>query len=274
LLNVEIKLMLHTSFVYREHSPSAPALDAVWTIDVRVGYSWPSPYLTLPDGCVDLIYRLRRDCSGKVDSAGLVVAGPTDRPSTYFPYAGEEFIGIRFAPGWGGGALGVAASELVGRLVVGAELSKQLLVLEKNLFACNSKQEAVRLLSSTAEIWASERSPDRRTLEAVNALRLSGGQLRIEQAAQLAGVSSRTFRRDVKEFAGLSPKTLSRIFRFRQALSRIEFERGLPLRELALHAGYADQAHMTREFRALGGFTPSSEPDYSGKSNLVDETCK
>jgi AraC-like DNA-binding protein len=34
----------------------------------------------------------------------------------------------------------------------------------------------------------------------------------------------------------------------------------LTLAEAALEGGYSDQAHMTREFRRYGGFTPGRRP--------------
>ena len=110
--------MLQTSLVYREELPSKAGLDALWTLAVKHDLLGSLPYLTLPDGCVDLIYRLKRDVAGKIDCAALLIAGPMDRPATFFPTAGEEFIGGRFAPGWGGLALDVSLSNWLARLPV------------------------------------------------------------------------------------------------------------------------------------------------------------
>jgi len=169
--------MMLTSFVYWEHNPSSPALDSVWTIDVQRDCSGPLPYLTLPDGCLDLIYRQQRDASGKIDAAALLVAGPANRPSTYFPSPGEEFIGVRFAPGWGGSSLGLSATELACSFVGAANLTPALAQLEKQLVDRATRTEAVQLLSMTAEQWAFRAERHRRTLEAIRALRISGGKL-------------------------------------------------------------------------------------------------
>jgi AraC-like DNA-binding protein len=56
---------------------------------------------------------------------------------------------------------------------------------------------------------------------------------------------------------GFSPGTFVRITRFQQALSAVRQEPARSLSEVAHRLGYADHAHMTREFRELTGRTPS-----------------
>jgi AraC-like DNA-binding protein len=250
--------MRKTYLVYREELPSCAALDAVWTLGVRNDLACSFPYLTLPDGCVDLIYRLQKDRAGKVDFAKLLIAGPTDRPATFFPVAREELIGVRFAPGWGGLALRVSPTELFGTFTSASEVTSRLALLEESLFACKSQRQAASVLRDTVERWTHEITTKLETLNTIQMLRIHGGQMRVDQAARLRGISPRSLRRDVKELAGLSPKALSRIFRFRRTLDRINECDGLSLCELALQAGYTDQAHMTREFQKLGGCTPKS----------------
>ena len=58
------------------------------------------------------------------------------------------------------------------------------------------------------------------------------------------------FKRDV----GLGPKAFTRLVRFRRAVELIRA--GRPLALVAAGAGYYDQAHLGREFRALAGTTP------------------
>lgn len=69
--------------------------------------------------------------------------------------------------------------------------------------------------------------------------------------------SSRTLRRDVAAVAGLPLRTLAGILRFQRAMALLDAG-AASLTEVALAAGYADQAHMTRAFRRFGGFTPAS----------------
>ena len=55
---------------------------------------------------------------------------------------------------------------------------------------------------------------------------------------------------------GISPKRFARIVRVRRAIELVCEDK--PLAEIALLAGYYDQAHFTSEFKAHTGMTPSS----------------
>ncbi|MFD9260612.1 helix-turn-helix domain-containing protein, partial [Streptomyces sp. NPDC059538] len=57
-------------------------------------------------------------------------------------------------------------------------------------------------------------------------------------------------RRSLDAF-GYGPRTLGRILRLRRALALARA--GMPFAEVACVAGYADQAHLAREVRALAG---------------------
>jgi AraC-like DNA-binding protein len=70
-------------------------------------------------------------------------------------------------------------------------------------------------------------------------------------AAEL-GMSARQLQRRVSDAVGYGPKMLQRVLRF-QRLQALE---PAPLAELALDAGYADQAHMTAEVTSLAGISP------------------
>ncbi|TDC65542.1 AraC family transcriptional regulator [Actinomadura sp. GC306] len=58
-----------------------------------------------------------------------------------------------------------------------------------------------------------------------------------------------------REQAGLPPKVMARVLRFQRAVGLLDGGAGLA--EAAAAAGYYDQAHLNREFRALSGCTPT-----------------
>lgn len=67
-------------------------------------------------------------------------------------------------------------------------------------------------------------------------------------------ISDRQLRRRSSFAAGLSPYQVTRLQRARHAHRLLHA--GCLLAEAALASGYADQAHMTRSFRSIGGLTP------------------
>jgi AraC-like DNA-binding protein len=80
--------------------------------------------------------------------------------------------------------------------------------------------------------------------------------MRILALADSLDVSERTLRRRCESAFGYGPKTLARILRFQQFLRLLRRSSEPQLAELAATSGYADQAHLTREVRRLGGQTP------------------
>jgi AraC-like DNA-binding protein len=69
-------------------------------------------------------------------------------------------------------------------------------------------------------------------------------------------MSARQFRRRCREESGLGPKHLSRILRFRRACRLAQCGESWP--QVAVEAGYFDQAHLIRDFREFTGSTPVS----------------
>ena len=52
----------------------------------------------------------------------------------------------------------------------------------------------------------------------------------------------------------MGPKAVARVLRFERALRLLR--EGRALADVAYDCGFADQPHLNREFRALGGSTP------------------
>ena len=73
------------------------------------------------------------------------------------------------------------------------------------------------------------------------------------------GWSPREVRRRFTAALGFGPKVMQRMLRFQRVLTEVRYARTvMKLSQVAAVAGYADQAHMTREFRALARATPGS----------------
>jgi AraC-like DNA-binding protein len=191
----------------------------------------------VPDACVDLIWTGER----------LTVAGPDTRPRVVRLESGSRLVGARLRPGAAGAILGLPASELRdvspdGADVLGRDVAAALL----EQLAAGSDPHVVLL--GALELRGGEVDP----LVGAAVLALARPRARVGPVAAELGVSARQLHRRVSDAVGYGPKLLQRVLRFRrlQALSPA------PLVELALEAGYADQAHMTAEVSRLAGFSP------------------
>jgi len=91
---------------------------------------------------------------------------------------------------------------------------------------------------------------------AVRAIEARRGLIGIEELAGAAGVSRRTLERGFRAHVGAGPKLLCRIARFQRALRLLGVAPAGGGAAVALECGYADQAHLVREFHALAGAPP------------------
>jgi transcriptional regulator GlxA family with amidase domain len=89
-------------------------------------------------------------------------------------------------------------------------------------------------------------------------MRFHGRHQTIDRLADQLSWSARRLHRRFVDACGDGPKMLQRILRLQRAirLARAGAHPTMGLAGLAREAGFADQAHMNRDFRALTGITP------------------
>ena len=88
-------------------------------------------------------------------------------------------------------------------------------------------------------------------------LRASGGRMRIDALAAALGCSRRHLVKQFHREVGVSPKVAARLIRFEAVRHRVG---SAPLARLAAEHGFSDEAHLAREFRSLGGASPTEFP--------------
>jgi AraC-like DNA-binding protein len=114
---------------------------------------------------------------------------------------------------------------------------------------------------------AARRLPDPEVSWAWQRLRRTAGAAGVAELADNVGWSRRHLLTRFREQVGLTPKTAARVVRFERAARMLvpvlaDGGPGAPaersIATVAASCGYADHAHLTREFRALAGVTPSA----------------
>ena len=219
---------------YVERPVASPLVSCTWEQLAPAGRE----HRVVPDACVDLIWSGER----------LMVAGPDTRARVVALAPGSRLIGARLRPGAAGAVLGLPAYELRDSSpdvadVLGREVAEALL----ERLAAGSDPYAVLLRALELR---GVRAPDPLVRAAV--LALGRRRARVGAVAAELGVSARQLQRLLSDAVGYGPKMLSRVLRFR----RLQQLPPAPLVELALDAGYADQAHMTAEVTRLAGISP------------------
>ncbi|WP_328806429.1 helix-turn-helix domain-containing protein [Streptacidiphilus fuscans] len=222
--------------MYEERPAERFAGAVVWS-RVRESAA-PTPVRVLPDGCMDLLWM----------DGELLVAGPDTAAQIVSGAAGQHYTGLRFAPGRAAAVLGVAAWELRDQRVPLAALRSDRLVREWSERVADAADRGVVL-----ELLAAQLAETRDLADPVPSGVLRGLRrgLDVPGLARGLALSERQLRRRCLDVFGYGPKTLDRVLRLGRALGPARD--GLPFAQVATVAGYADQAHLAREVRALTG---------------------
>ena len=87
-----------------------------------------------------------------------------------------------------------------------------------------------------------------------------GKTIKIDDLAKAVCMSSSTFLRRFKNQFGITPSNYIKQVRYKMA-SRLLIESSVSISEVSYKCGFADQSHMTREFKKLAGLTPKAYRD-------------
>lgn len=223
---------------YREYAPPDDLKAAVVCLWERVGTG--GQQLIVPDGCNDLIWLAERE---------LVIAGPDTGPRSVGLPAGLRSSGLRLRPGAAGGFLGLPASEVVDCQASADDVFGSEATRLGNQLVEATVTGRLRLLAEAARRRRVMPDP----VVAAAARLLGRPDARVASVAADVGISERQLHRRTLAAVGYAPKVLARVLRLRR-LTRMP---ATPLVERAFAAGYASQAHMSDEVRALTGLSAS-----------------
>jgi transcriptional regulator GlxA family with amidase domain len=161
-------------------------------------------------------------------------------------------------PGTAATVLGTDVDELRDRQVsLSSVWGSRAASLADRLAAASSTGACRAILAAAVRERVAKGSTDD---QVVNAARLlSIAPMGVTDLAEQVCLSDRQLRRRFVRQVGYGPKTYERVMRFRrfQELGAATQRQRVGLAHLAVAAGYADQAHLTRECRRLGGSTPT-----------------
>lgn len=237
--------------MYQEHKPCAllrPYVVCYWT---RVSRSGRPEHRILPDGCLDIVFELASPRPGRL-------VGAMTR-AHLFPGGGpERWLGVRFRPGGAAPFFSFPLTELTDRSLDLSELWPEAGRLTERLLATSGRAEAVFALEEELLRRLAWASPlERRVMAAVGALE-EDPSLRVSALAERVGVTRQHLGRLFSARVGLSPKQFARVVRLRRVLDQLPRGGDISWADLALAAGYYDQAHLALECRALTGLSPTA----------------
>lgn len=225
---------------YREYQPDPIAshlIECLWSFDAETSLSAP----IFPDGCANVVLVFDRGAAVEANFVGVMT-----RPLQGEFRAGQSFFGLRIRPGRAGAFFSAPAG-------------------------LRSMNDRIAPVSSVLATWAQELvgavAAERRVSGRVGqvcdtlarAAPVPDERLRARPSSPTragAALSDRQRRRTCARDAGLPPKQLSAVLRFRRVVSLLR-QGSMSLSAIALQCGYCDQSHLNREFSRYAGYTPT-----------------
>ena len=216
---------------YREHAPPAAMAGLIktcWTLDGGgAADDWIAQQAT-PDGCVEIIRRLAGRSRWEGDQPETFAVGLVGTPTAFSISGNSRFAAIRLWP-W--------AWPLISQLPLSSLWGRWTAFAHPLLDTLPDFDAALRMMPAPA------------ALEAIGSA-LVGAET-VEGMSAATGMRPRTLQRWFARNVGVPPRRYLRLLRFQKA-----FEQVPDAASLADHAaarGFADQAHMARDFREMAG---------------------
>jgi AraC-like DNA-binding protein len=244
--------LAETRFELSRHDPSAalrPFVDFHWIVQWDLSGQHPHEQKILPHPNVNLAF----------EESGSAVFG-VDRKLFVRRISGRgKALGVRFRPGGFRPFWNAPVSRLTDRTVPAVEVLGAPAVAANEAIMRAAGNAA--MVAHAEEFLASvlpDRDPVAESVADLVSLVTSDPSLkRVDQLAEVSGLSVRRLQRLFAEYVGVGPKWVMRRARLHEAAQRADSGDVADWAELAAELGYSDQAHLTREFTALIGVPPS-----------------
>jgi AraC-like DNA-binding protein len=191
-----------------------------------------------------------------VPSAAVV--GPR-RQATWLRFQGAiDQVNVSFFPGAAGAFVGVPMPELVGRMASPDEVwPRAFRQAVADLEPLPPGQRICGLAGLLLARLEPGGAPRAQVREAVRLIRASRGRVTVGWLAGQVNLSVSQLERSFTRQVGVGPKLMARQTRICALAAEAAESVGPGWASLAVTYGYADQAHLVREFRELTGLTPS-----------------
>jgi AraC-like DNA-binding protein len=225
----------------------------------------PSPTI-VPDAYVEIVFNLGEAVTlagpaFKGNQPARTVVGLLDAAIEMGYPPDVCTFGIRLHPARAAAVLGVPAREVVNAVRPLGQMSSALDERLSHALEMHARIDAAEGREAIEAVLVEQfrRVPptDDLMVRAVDQLLGAGVPIAVSEIAKELGVSPRHLHRRFVAEVGVSPKRLERLARFARAWRQAVMGPPITWADLALANGYADQAHLVREFRTFGARPPA-----------------
>lgn len=242
---------------YREYQPVSRLTGYVayyWFLKIECYCNTGLNGLRLPDHSPEWIFNISDPVESRITlkfKEGDVLVH--ERP--------VELFGIRFLP-YGLSTIGginMRAFEGITEPIRPGQIFPDLAAqLTEQLHCAGTDNDTISSIESILECKIPDGGGiDYITERVVEEMARTRGDVKITELCHRYNLSRTTLNNRFLDHIGISPKELSRIYRFNFLLRTGIKKRNRSLPELAHTCGYYDQSHLNREFKMMTGMTPT-----------------
>jgi AraC-like DNA-binding protein len=230
-------------------APLAPFVDYYWIVRWDLCGQPPYEQTILPHPNVHLVF----------EASGAGIYGVDRSLFTRLLSGRGKAVGVRFRAGCFRPFWGAPISQLSDRVVPGVRVFGPLAEKTRQAIMCaETDAEMTSHAESLLFSGLPERDPVAEQIAGLVALITSDSSLRrVGQLAAASDLSVRSLQRMFGDYVGVSPKWVMRRARLHEAALRADSGEPVDWTALAADLGYADQAHLTRDFTTTIGVPPS-----------------
>lgn len=220
----------------------------------------------IPDGCAELIVNLGAPFEQRAhgsdvfrEQPAVIVNGQLHGAVSLRSHGTVRLVGVRLQPWALGGLIRLPAHQLTDQWCALGDITFQMLPdLRDHLLQMCDDESVHTIVAQHFRLMTAGRQPDDRLRRVVNRAALADATSSVGGMSRDMGVSERTLQRMFADEVGLSAKQYGKVLRIQRAVRlRQENSRGTWSRA-ALDAGYYDQSHFVKDFRAIVGCAPTA----------------
>jgi AraC-like DNA-binding protein len=240
--------------LYRYPPPAdlAPFIDFCWVLRWDLRGQSPHEQAILPHPNVNLAF----------EATGAAVFGIDTKIFTRRLSEQGKALGIRFRPGGFRPFYGMPVFRLNDRVVPAHRILGPAADQACAVIMAGSADDAAMTEAAAGLLRAARPAEDpvaEQVAELASRITRDTGLCRVAQLAEVSGLTERRLQRMFADYVGVSPKWVMRRARLHEVALRAEAggPAAVNWAELAADLGYADQAHLTRDFTATIGVPPT-----------------
>ena len=220
-----------------------------------------SSFEVVPDGYAEIIFHFGSGCSisyngGLQPLPSPFMIGLLNQPVVFYTQNRLEILAIRCFPWTVFDLLGLQPGKDGLRI-----FEHPIALLQPALNKCIQAGRIAEALAEVRRYFLDARSHIAASsvlFKAGVAMREANGTMPVSQVAAAAHATVRTLERNFKQSSGYTVKDVSGLMRFEQVRNRLWLDADSTLAGLAHELGYADQSHLSREFKRYSGTTPAA----------------